>query len=180
MPSAEVTDFMRFVAPDAAALAEAIKGARGKLAEAEASGQAASVVEHAADLGSMLTTAREEAEALELLRKHEKLAESLPEAEPVAWYWNALATALQYNNNRAEAESYFSRAVSAAKAGSWARIEAMSLHHWGRSLVEQGRLAEAESCIRQALNIRERLGERQESSRNALLKVAQLRGTGDA
>ncbi len=67
-----------------------------------------------------------------------------------------------------------------AQAGSWARVEAMALHHWDRCLVEHGHLSEAESRIKQALAIRERLGERQESSRNALLKIAQLRAAGDA
>ncbi len=180
MPSASNPDFMRFAAPDAAALAVAIDSARARLAAAEAASNAAGVVEHAADLGSMLTTARCEVEALELLRSHEKVAASLSGQEPVAWYWNALATALQYCNKRELAEHYFEKAVNTAQAGGWARIEAMALHHWGRSLVEQGRLSEAQSRIEKALSIRERLGERQESSRNALLRIAQLRLAGDA
>jgi tetratricopeptide (TPR) repeat protein len=180
MHSEATPEFMRFTAPDQAALEVAIEGAREKLAAAEASSHAAAIVEQAADLGSMLTTARREHEALQLLRKYEELAESLSGEEPVAWYWNALATVLQYSNNRKAAEPYFARAVSTAQAGSWARVEAMALHHWGRCLVEDGHLSEAESRIKQALAIRERLGERQESSRNALLKLAQLRAAGDA
>jgi tetratricopeptide (TPR) repeat protein len=180
MRSEAVPEFMRFVATDAAALAVAIESAREKLAAAETSTDAAAVIEHTADLGSMLTTARQEATALQLLRKHEALAQSLSGVEPVAWYWNALATALQYCNKREVAEAYFERAVSTARAEGWARIEAMALHHWGRSLVEQGRLIEAESRIEQALAIRESLGERQESSRSALLKIAHLRVAGAA
>jgi len=171
---------MRFTAPDASALAAAIESARVKLAAAEASKDVVAIVEHAADLGSMLTTARQEDEALKLLRSHEHQAGSLAGQEPLAWYWNALATALQYCNSREVAEHYFAEAVSTARAGGWARIEAMALHHWGRSLVEQGRLSEAESRIEKALSIRERLGERKESSRNALLRIAQLRVAGDA
>jgi len=180
MPSAANPEFMRFTAPDASALAAAIASARVKLAAAEASKDAVAIVDQAADLGSMLTTAKQEHEALKLLRSHEQLAGSLTDEEPLAWYWNALATALQYCNNREVAEHYFAKAVNTAQAGGWARIEAMALHHWGRNLVEQGRLSEAESRIEKALSIRERLGERQESSRNALLRIAQLRVAGDA
>jgi tetratricopeptide (TPR) repeat protein len=171
---------MRFTTSDAAALARSIQETRAKLAAAEARSDTNAVVDHAADLAGMLTTARQEVEALQLLRKHESLAQSLSNVEQVAWFWNAIATALQYVGDRNVAESYFAKAVSTAQAGSWRRVEAMALHHWGRSLAEQGRLNEAESLISQALLIREELGERQESSRNALLKLAQLRAAGDA
>ncbi len=124
----------------------------------------------------MLTTTRNEAEALDLLRKHESLASSHPGAEQIAWFWNALATALQYVGERAVAETYFAKAVAAAHGGGWRKIEAMALHHWGRSLVEQGKLDEAELRIAQALAIREELGEpRQETSRKALAEIAKLR-----
>lgn len=179
MPSA-APEFMRFTAPDAAVLASGIRDTRAKLAAAETRNDMAAVIEHAADLAGMLTTARQEAAALEVLRKHEPMAKSLPSAEPLAWYWNALATALQYVGERELAEPYFAEAVSVAHAGGWRRIEAMALHHWGRSLVEQARLGEAESRISQALVIREELGECQESSRSALFKLAQLRAAGDA
>jgi tetratricopeptide (TPR) repeat protein len=178
--SSAPTEFMRFTAPDAAALASGIHDTRAKLAAAESRSDMAAVVEHAADLAGMLTTARQEAAALEVLRKHEPMAKSLPSAEPLAWYWNALATALQYLGERELAEPYFAEAVSVAKAGGWRRIEAMTLHHWGRSLAEQARLHEAESRISQALVIREEIGERQESSRIALVKLAQLRAASDA
>jgi tetratricopeptide (TPR) repeat protein len=114
-------------------------------------------------------------------RQHESLANSHPDAEQLAWYWNALATALQYIGERAEAETYFAKAVAVAQGGGWRRIEAMALHHWGRSLVEQGQLYEADLRIAQALAIREGLGEpRQETSRKALAEIAKLRAASDA
>jgi len=180
MPSPAATEFMRFAAPDAAALARTIQDTREQLTAAESRGDKSAVVDHAADLGGMLTTARQEVEALELLRKHETLAQSLSSREQIAWFWNALATALQYVGHREQAEAYFSRAVAVARGGGWSRIDAMALHHWGLSLVEQGRLEEAEVRIRQALAIREELNERQESSRNALAQLAKLRAAGDA
>lgn len=173
--------FMRFTAPDPEALERGIRDTRSKLSEAQSRGDATAILDHAADLGGMLTTARNEAAALELLRSHEHLASTHPMAEQVAWYWNALATAMQYTGDRAAAEACFARAVSVAREGGWRRIEAMALHHWGRSLVEQGRLDEAESCITQALAIREELGEpRQETSRKALAEMARLRAASRA
>jgi tetratricopeptide (TPR) repeat protein len=181
MPSPHAPEFMRFSAPDPAALERSIRDTRSKLAEALSRGDQSAILDCVADLGGMLTTSRNEAEALDLLRKHESLANSHPDAEQLAWYWNALATALQYIGERAEAETYFAKAVAVAQGGGWRRIEAMALHHWGRSLVEQGQLYEADLRIAQALAIREGLGEpRQETSRKALAEIAKLRAASDA
>jgi tetratricopeptide (TPR) repeat protein len=181
MPSPHPAEFMRFSAPDPAVLERSIRDTRSKLAEALSRGDQSAILDCAADLGGMLTTARNEAEALDLLRTHESLASSHPSAEQIAWFWNALGTALQYIGERPVAEAYFAKAVATAHDGGWRRIEAMALHHWGRSLVEQGRLDEAESRITQALAIREELGEpRQETSRKALAEIAKLRAASDA
>jgi len=172
---------MRFTASDPAALERGIEQARAKLEDAKARKDESAILDQVADLGGMLTTARNETAALELLRAYEKLAISHQSEEQSAWYWNALATALQYLGQRADAEMYFARAVAVAKEGGWQRIEAMTLHHWGRSLVEQGKLDAAELRIAQALAIREELGEpRQETSRKALSEIARLRAAGDA
>lgn len=172
---------MRFTAPDPVALERRIQEMRLKLSEAQSRGDEGAVLDHAADLGGLLTTARGEVAALALLREHESLADSHGAIEPCAWFWNALATALQYVGQRERAEGYFAKAVAVAKEGGWKRIEAMALHHWGRSLVEQGRLEEAESRLTQALVIRETLGEPwKASSRTALAELARLRAVGDA
>ncbi|MBB5202981.1 tetratricopeptide (TPR) repeat protein [Inhella inkyongensis] len=178
MPPAPVAEFMRFTAPDPAALAQRIEEARQRLAQAQAQvrGDAVAILDSVTDLGGMLTTARGEAEALALLREHQPLAEAQAPVELLAWYWNALATALQYLGERAQADVYFEKAVALARDGGWQRIEAMALHHWGRSLVEEGRMEEAQRCFSQALVIREALGgPLQESSRKALATLAQLR-----
>jgi tetratricopeptide (TPR) repeat protein len=175
MPKLEA-EFMRFTASDPAALELGIAETQAKLAAAVHADEALAVVDAAADLGSMLTTARKEVEAAEVLERHKSLAESLAEHEPAGWFWNAYATALQYCERRDEAETYFSKAVELAKNGGWRRLEALALHHWGRSLAEQQRLSEAESRISEALAIRIELNEpRQESSRNALLALSALR-----
>ncbi len=174
-------EFMRFTAPDRDALVRAIEDARSKLIEAEAGGDKAAMLDHAASLGGMLTTARNEVEAEKLLRRHESLAENHAPVEQLAWFWNALATALQYLGSREAADVYFDRAVEAARSGGWRLVEAMALHHWGRNLVEQGHFSQAQLRIEQALAIRQELNEpRQESSRKALQELAKLRAAGDA
>ena len=95
--------------------------------------------------------------------------------EPAGWFWNAYATALQYCDRRDAADPYFFKAVDLAKANGWRRLEALVLHHWGRSLAEQQRLTEARTRISGALAIWIELQEpRQESSRRALVELAAL------
>ena len=166
---------MRFSAPDLDALAREITATRKKLAAAVQAGEVLAIVEAAADLGSMLTTARMETEAVQILEEHLQRADVSASHEPVGWFWNAYATALQYCGRRSEAEPYFSRSIELAKAYGWRRLEALALHHLGRSLAEQRRFVEAESRISAALAIRVELNEpRQESSRRALVELAAL------
>lgn len=170
-----VVEFMRFSAPDPVALATRIAELRVKLAAAVEAGEPLEVVDAAADLGSLLTTARMEAEAVQLLEGRLHLLAAQSPHEPAGWFWNAYATALQYCGRRAQAEPYFAKAVEVAKANGWRRLEALALHHWGRSLVEQGRFAEAEARIAEALAIRIELGApSQEMSRQALVQLAAL------
>ncbi len=172
-----VAEFMRFTAPDAQAHARGMAGLREKLQQALVLGDALAIVDHAAELGSMLTTDRREREALDLLREHAAAARALPGEEPAGWFWNAYATALQYAGQRAEAEAYFELALRLSAAGGWRRLQAMVLHHWGRSLVEQRRFAEAQVRIAEALALRVELGSPMEaSSRCALEALAGLRG----
>jgi tetratricopeptide (TPR) repeat protein len=172
-----VAEFMRYTAPDAQALARGIAELRDKLQQALAQGDALAIVDHAADLASMLTTDRREAEALSLLREHAAAAQALPGEEPAGWFWNAYATALQYAGQRAEAEAYFELALRLSAAAGWRRLQAMVLHHWGRSLAEQRRFDEAQARITEALALRVALGSPMEaSSRRALEALAGLRG----
>lgn len=188
LPSAGLTEtmpthspeFMRYSAPDPGALARDIDGAREKLAEAIRVRDTVATVDHAADLGSMLTTARKEAEAIRLLQAHATLAEIHADHEASAWYWNALGTALQYSGHHVEAERHFAKATELSRAAGWSGILAMTLHHWGRSLAEQCRFDEAEDRFSEALRIRIEIGEpRQEKSRQALRVLAELRGGGN-
>lgn len=173
-----VAEFMRFTAVDTEAHARGIGEMRVKLEQALQAGEPLAIVDHAADLAGMLTTWRQEGEALELLRRHAAAAEQLPSEEPAGWFWNAYATALQYCGHREEAETYFAKAVRLCEQSGWTRLQAMALHHWGRSLAEQKRFDEAQARIAEALALRVQLGDqpRQEFSRRALQELAQLRG----
>ena len=170
-------EFLRFNAPDAEALAKSMDETRLKLEQACACGDALGAVEHAADLGSMLTTARREGEALVLMQRHLGDALSLPAAEPIGWFWNAYATALQYAGQTTEAHTSFAKALDLCRTHHWSRLQSFVLQHWGRSLVEQGEFDQAQVCFTEALNIRVELNDpRQASSRRALEALALLRG----
>ena len=166
---------MRFTAADPAALASSITDMRAKLAAAVQASEPLAIIDAAGDLGGLLTTARLETEAVQILEHHLSLVETHARQEPAGWFWNAYATALQYCGRRAEAEPFFIKAIDSANANGWRRLEAMALHHWGRSLAEQQRFAEARSRISQDLAIRIELNSpSQESSRRALIELAAL------
>lgn len=171
-----LTEFMRYTAPDAQALAQGIARKREQLALAVQAGAALATVDHAADLAALLTTDRREREALPLLSTHAAAADALPHEEASGWFWNAYATALQYAGQRDEADLCFAKTLQLARAGGWQRLQALALHHWGRSLVEQGRLADAQARITEALDIRTQLGDArgQASSQQALDMLAEL------
>lgn len=172
-----VTEFMRLSAPDAEALGRGIAELRGKLEGAQLAGQPRGIVDHAADLAGLLTTARQEGEALQLLRRHAAAAEELPGEEPAAWFWNAYATALQYCGHRDEAQAYFAKALALCEAGGWTRLQAMVLQHWGRCLAEQKRFDEAQARLSEALALRVKMNDPSRAfSQNALEALARLRG----
>ena len=168
-------EFQRFSSPDTATLEADMVETRGKLERAVKAGDAHAIVEHAADLGSMLTTARQEVAAVALLDLHRALAEAMPEHEASGWFWNALATALQYTGQREQANATFAKALSQCQTHSWSRLQSFVLQHWGRSLVEQGELHQAHRLFVEALAIRQQLDDpRQASTKLALAAVAQL------
>lgn len=169
-------EFQRFTAPDAAALQAGIDEHRTQLALALQAGDELRIVDHTGDLAGLLTTARREAEALQLLQSQLERVERFSSSEVSGWFWNAYATALQYSGRRTEAEPAFARALQLSRAGGWVRLQSFVLQHWGRSLVEQGDLDQAQLKFEEALAIRRQLNDpRQASTEGALLGLAQLR-----
>jgi len=167
--------FQRFAAADAPQLASDIERAQKALLAAQAGTDPLAHLERAGELASMLTTARREAEASELLLPLLSIAEQNSAHEPAGWYFLALATASQYLELRTQANSLFGKALELARAHSWQALEHFTLHHWGRSLVEEHNFTHARECFNQALAIRERLNEpRQSSTRRALLALEEF------
>lgn len=165
--------FQRFTAPDPAAHAASIAEHRARLAAAT---DDLALVDATADLAALLTTARAEAEALALLEPQRERAAALSHEEAAGWFWNAYATALQYSSRRDDAEAVFAQALAVSEAGGWRRLQSFVLQHWGRSLVEQGRLDEAQARFEQALAIRRDLNDpRTGSTENALAGLAEVR-----
>ncbi|MFG6430112.1 tetratricopeptide repeat protein [Roseateles sp. LYH14W] len=169
-------EFQRFTAADAVAHEAAIAEHRAMLASALQAGNELAQVDCTADLAGLLTTARREAEALALLEAQLGRIERFSASEVSGWFWNAYATALQYNGRRDDANPAFARALALSRAGGWRRLQAFVLQHWGRSLVEQGSLDEAQLKFEEALAIRQQLSDpRTATTEKALAGLAGLR-----
>lgn len=169
-------EFQRYTAPDAAALEAGIAEQRHQLAAALQRGDDLAIVDHTADLGALLTTARQEAEALALLQAQLERVEAFADQEVAGWFWNAYATALQYTDRRDEAEAAFAHALALTRKGGWQRLQSFVLQHWGRSLVEQGRLDAAQARFEEALALRRELNDpRATNTESALAGLAELR-----
>ena len=167
--------FQRFTAPEQHQLLEQIDEVRLNLQAAESMDDPRQVLEAAGVLGSMLTTASKEAQARELLLNYLPLAQQNESTEEVGWFLLALATANQYLERREEANEQFSEALRRARDHRWERLKHFVLHHWGRSLVEEGRLIEARECFVEALYLRESMNEPfQASTREALAALDEI------
>lgn len=148
--------FLRHAPADPAALDAEI--ARTRLALAGAT-DAITVLDRAGELAGMLTAARREEEARDLLVPLLASAREHACAEPAGWYFLALATASQYLGLRDEANAMFAEALAPARAHGWERLQHFVLHHWGRSLAEEGEIDRARECFTEALAIRARRNE---------------------
>lgn len=169
------THFQRFTAPDQHQLWEQIDEVRLNLQALERKEDPRPVLEAAGVLGSLLTTARKEAQARELLLNYLPLAQQNASFEESGWYLLALATANQYLELREEANEQFYEALRRASERRWNRLEHFVLHHWGRSLAEEGRFIEARECFVKALYLRESLNEPfQASTREALAALDEV------
>jgi tetratricopeptide (TPR) repeat protein len=153
--SQAVQAFARFNAPDPAAHAQQIEQMRASLQAAEP--RSLSQLDHATDLASLLTTARQEAEALALLEPLQPLALAHLACEPAGWYYLALGTASQYLNRRDEANTMFGEALRLSQTQAWERLEHFVHVHWGRSRVEERLFSQARAHFQRALSQRERL-----------------------
>jgi tetratricopeptide (TPR) repeat protein len=150
--------FLRFNWPDDAALPREIARASADLAEARSAGDRQRQLEIASVLGNMLTTARQEAAAVELLEWALPLAYAGEDRREEAGVLLNLATARQYLGQRDEAQVLFQQALELALDEELPELEAFIQHHRGRCYAEQGRKPEARQCFERALDLRIQLG----------------------
>lgn len=165
--------FQRFSATDPDQLRQQLERAQIALRNAMARDDELRALDLAGEIGSMLTTLRREQEAQTLLLQHLHTARTLKRKEPAGWLLLALATANQYLDQRSEANAQFSEALDLARLNGWRNLEHFVLHHWGRSLVEEGQFKRAQDCLTAALAIRVAMNlPRQASTRRALDELA--------
>lgn len=167
--------FQRFTIDDPAALAAQLAAAEQALAEAA---DDAGRLRCAIALGNLLTTARREREAVDVLVGVEPLARA---GAPEAWGWWLLyrGTADQYLNDRAAAQARFGEALALAQAEGLRALESYVLHHQGRSWVETGDLARAREALRAALALRHALNDPRQASTLRALKALDEGRLGD-
>jgi tetratricopeptide (TPR) repeat protein len=174
------THFQRFTAQDAAALERQVADLQQQLRGARLEGDSTRVLELIETLGGMLTTARREREAWDLLAPAVEAARERGACELLGWLLLQLGTAAQYLGKREGANRHFSEALTIAEALGLERLTHFTLSHWARSLVEEGDLDRAEAFFERALEIRVRLRDpREASSRRALVAVARLKACRD-
>jgi tetratricopeptide (TPR) repeat protein len=171
--------FQRYSAPDPVAHAREIERLSAALSACSDSGSLGAI-DLSADLASLLTSARREAEARELLVPLLSAVREHLSSEPAGWYYLSFGTASQYLGLRAEANAMFAEALNLARAQGWERLEHFVLAHWGRSLVEEGELSQARECFDRALAIRERLNDPGVASVRGLLQALAVLESGDA
>lgn len=138
------------------------------MSAAHASGDEASRLRAAIELGNLLTTARREREGIDVLASVEGLAHAGP-PEALGWWLLHRGTARQYLDDRASAQRDFDEALRLSHAHDLRALESYVLHHRGRCYVETDEIDLARASFLKALEIREALGDpRQSSTRRAL------------
>jgi tetratricopeptide (TPR) repeat protein len=170
--------FRRHSPADPDALQADIARARLDLKLAVDGGDAVRALNVAGTLVGMLTAARSEEEAYDLGRKYLDFARHQRDCIESGWLLHSLATAAQYTGRRSEANSLFSESLALCRQHGWQELEHFVLHHWGRSLVEEGEFDRADAAFREALAIRQALGNsRAASTAAALVDLDRLRNS---
>jgi len=163
--------FQRFGRDDTAALAREIRDAGAQLARARQSGDELGQLLAASPLGNLLTIARQERAAVDLLEWALALARRLGNRREEAGVLLNLATAKQYLGDRDDAQALFQGAIDCGVGN----LEHFIQHHRGRCYAEQGHLSEARLCFERALVLRRQAGEpRAESTQRALEALKRL------
>src|SRR4051812_19320681 len=108
--------FQRFNAGDPEALAREIGSALDELPALRTADDQPRLLDAIASVGSMLTTARREGEAVALLVPAVAQARASGSSELLGWLLLSLATANQYLERRREAHAQFAEALALAES----------------------------------------------------------------
>lgn len=168
--------FMRFEHPKPEVLSKNIDASYKILDDAKKNRDAELFFQTAIDLGEMLTVARREKEAVEILEP--LLKYDLDQAKPDdrAWLYLNYATANQYLQKKDPAGSYFKKALKFVRKHNLENVEHYVLHHYARFLVENRDFDRAGRFFGEALKIRQKLNDaRVDSTRKALDELKLLK-----
>jgi len=167
--------FLRFTADNEEKLRTQIALEEDSVSSARAAGNETQWLLSSIELGNLLTSARRERDACDVLSDVADLARVAP-PEELGWWLLYLGTAKQYLNERPAARQLFNEALEIAQLHKFSALESYVLHHMGRCAVEEGEIELARSLFGRALVLREALGDpRQASSRRALEMLNETR-----
>ncbi len=161
--------FMRFEHPKPEELRKNIDASYKILADAKKDRDAELFFQTSIDLGEMLTVARREKEAVEILEPLLKYDLDKAKPDDRAWLYLNYATANQYFGRKAVAASFYKKALKFVRKHNLESVEHYVLHHYARFLVENRDFERAGRFFGEALKIRQKLNDaRVDSTRKAL------------
>ena len=143
--------FQRRAGVDLAALPGQLEQALEQLAQATASGDQAARLSLAGRVGELYALLGDYQAAIPLLEEAVAGARQLGARRLEVIHWIRLATTYQYAGRHDEAEGLFRQAIVLARGADGADRLDFALQHFGKCLVEMGRLDEAVGCFEEAL-----------------------------
>jgi tetratricopeptide (TPR) repeat protein len=151
--------FQRRAGVDFSALPGQLENAVEQLALATASGDQAARLPLVGRVGELYYLLGDYQAAIPLLEEAVAGAQQLGARRLEVVNWIRLATTYQYAGRHDEAEPLFRRAIALARAAEGADRLDFALQHFGKCLVEMGRLDEAIACFEEALALRQAKGD---------------------
>jgi tetratricopeptide (TPR) repeat protein len=155
----EHVPFQRRAGVDLSTVRQQLAASLGQLAQATASGTATERLRVIGRVGEAYCLLGNDEMALPLLEEAVALAKKVQDTWLEVVNLIRLATAYQYAGQHGRAESLFRRAVELAQSINYKDRLDFALQHFGKCLVEMGRLDEAAACFEEALALRQVKGD---------------------
>lgn len=167
--------FMRYSTPDTTLLAAKIEIQYDELKHAVEMNDSIRAFMVSIELGENLTIAQKEDEAIAVMEPFWNKFGDTNSSEDMAWLMLNLATAFQYSNRTEEAENLFVKTLKVCEQNKYRSVQHYASHHYGRFLVEAGKLEQAHKQFLTALKIRSALNDSHvESTERALDSLRKL------